>query len=104
MPKRPLRLKIRIPAYVTPRNSWREAIHAAVSQVQKKAAVTYQPDDRLEVELRIYFAHGHATETHDVDNRLKNCLDALQGREAAQRARPFAACRRSFPMIDKCGA
>jgi hypothetical protein len=80
MPKRPLKLKIRIPEYAAPRNSWREAIHRAVLDVQRTTHVKYKPDDRLEVLLQLYFADGRSTEIHDVDNRLKDCLDALQGR------------------------
>ena len=56
------------------------AIHRAVSVVHRKTSVTYEPDDRLEVSLRLYFTDGRAAEIHDVDNRLKDCLDALQGR------------------------
>ncbi len=80
MPKRPLKLKIRIPEYAAPRTSWRAAIHRAVVDVQRTTHVTYEPDDRLEVLLRLYFSAGRSAEIHDVDNRLKDCLDALQGR------------------------
>jgi hypothetical protein len=80
MPKRPLKLKVRIPEYAPPRNSWREAIHQAVAAAQSATDVRYLPDDRLEVELRMYFTDARASEIHDVDNRLKDCLDALQGR------------------------
>jgi hypothetical protein len=80
VPKRPLKLKIRIPEYRTPRNAWRRAIHQAVSEVQRATPVRYRPGDRLEVVLRLYFADEAAAEIHDVDNRLKDCLDALQGR------------------------
>jgi hypothetical protein len=80
MPKRPLKLKVRIPEYAPPRNTWRQAIHKAVTEVQEKEGVSYERDDRLEVKLRLYFTSDRATEIHDVDNRLKDCLDALQGR------------------------
>ncbi len=80
MPKRPLKLKIRIPEYAAPRNKWRRAIHAAVASVQQTSAVKYESDDKLEVVLQLYFSAGRAAEIHDVDNRLKDCLDALQGR------------------------
>jgi hypothetical protein len=80
MPKRPLRLKIRIPEYAAPRNSWRQAIHEAVTRIHRTSGVKYLPDDKLEVHLRLYFTNERATEIHDVDNRLKDCLDALQGR------------------------
>jgi hypothetical protein len=80
MSKRPLKLKVRIPQGAPPRNSWREAIHQAVTEAREATSVSYQPDDRLEVELQLYFIDGRAAEIHDVDNRLKDCLDALQGR------------------------
>ena len=82
MPKRPLKLKLRIPEYAPPRNSWREAIHAAVTKAQSESdtKVEYRPEDRLEVRLTLYFTDERASEIHDVDNRLKDCLDALQGR------------------------
>jgi hypothetical protein len=80
MPKRPLKLRIRIPEYAPPRNSWRKAIHEAVIAAQRTSDVAYRSTDRLEVVLRLYFTHDRAAEIHDVDNRLKDCLDALQGR------------------------
>jgi hypothetical protein len=80
MSKRSLKLHVRIPEYVTPRNEWRRKIHAAVKAQQRKAAVAYRPSDRLEVEVRLYFSKAQAAEIHDIDNRLKDCLDALQGR------------------------
>jgi hypothetical protein len=91
MPKRPLRLKIRIPEYEAPRNSWREAIHQAVLEVQKRTEVTYESDDRLEVLLQLYFTDARATEIHDVDNRLKDCLDALQGRVGGTKTKAWRA-------------
>jgi len=42
--------------------------------------VPQKPTDKLEVSLRLYFSGDRSTEIHDVDNRLKDCLDALQGR------------------------
>jgi hypothetical protein len=80
MAKRPLKLKIRVPEYAGPRNVWRKAIYRAVAAVQSQGNVAYEANDRLEIVLRLYFTNGRATEVHDVDNRLKDCLDALQGR------------------------
>ncbi|OGK82671.1 MAG: hypothetical protein A2X53_08810 [Candidatus Rokubacteria bacterium GWA2_70_23] len=80
MPKRPMKLSIRIPEYAPPRNTWRKAIHRAVVERQSTSPVRYEPTDRLELSLRLYFTGGRAAEIHDVDNRLKDCLDALQGR------------------------
>lgn len=79
MPKRPLKLTIRIPPYRAPRNAWGRKLHKTISAVQRKSPVTYQPTDKLEVEVRLYMK-GAALGLHDVDNRLKDVLDALQGR------------------------
>ena len=45
----------------------------------------YNVNDRLEVEVRLYFQAG-ALDWHDVDNRLKDVLDALQGRAGGSKA------------------
>jgi hypothetical protein len=94
--KRPLKLRIRIPEYSAPRNNWRAAIHEAVRRVQAKSEVKYQVDDRLEVQLRLYFTDGRASEVHDVDNRLEDCLDALQGRVGGTKTK---ATRRLAPIV-----
>ena len=79
MPKRPMKLKIRIPEYAHPRNSWREAIYKAVRERQQKSLVKYTSGDKLEVVIQLYL-NQRQIDVHDVDNRLKDCLDALQGR------------------------
>ena len=87
MPKPPKKLHIRIPAYGNPRNSWRLAVHAAVRARQQdpQVAVRYEEGDKLELELRLYF-DASALRFHDVDNRLKDVLDALQGRAGGSKA------------------
>ncbi len=96
MPKRPLKLKIRIPQYESPRNSWREAIHKAVANAQEETSVKYTREDKLEVVLQLYFTDPRAAEIHDVDNRLKDCLDALQGRVGGTKTK---ATRKLEPII-----
>ncbi|MGH9199678.1 MAG: hypothetical protein ACRD2A_00390, partial [Vicinamibacterales bacterium] len=81
------------PEYQSPRNTWREAAHRAVAERQRATPVRYAPNDRLEVSLRLYFTDKRAVEIHDVDNRLKDCLDALQGRAGGSKA------VRSLPAI-----
>src|SRR5207253_367407 len=83
MPKRPLKLRFRIPPYERPANEWRKKIHAAARE--RQGGVRYQPTDRLEVEVGLYFKDGALT-WHDVDNRLKDVLDALQGRAGGPKA------------------
>lgn len=91
MAKRPLKLTIQIPAYKRPRNDWRRLIHAAVMKAQEQSVVKYTEADRLEVQCRLYF-DTWALAHHDVDNRLKDILDALQGRAGgAKSIRSLAA-------------
>lgn len=86
MPKRPLSLSIRLPAYRPPRLRWRRLIHQALAEAAARAEVQYRPTDRLEVRVRLYLSPG-AVLVHDVDNRLKDCLDALQGRLGGPKGR-----------------
>ena len=97
VPKRPLKLKIRIPEYTGPRNTWREAIHRAVTEVQRTTPVKYGPSDKLEVALRLYFTNRRSAEIHDVDNRLKDCLDALQGRVGGTKTKAVRALEPIIP-------
>jgi len=87
MPKRPLRLKVRIPEYRAPRQAWRRALWRAVETERRRLGVTYSPDDALEVHLRLYMT-PRGLFFHDVDNRLKDCLDALQGKTGGKRYGP----------------
>ena len=41
--------------------------------------MTYEKKDRLQIDVRLYLG-GSDIFMHDVDNRLKDILDALQGR------------------------
>ena len=87
MPKRPLALKVRIPEYRAPRQAWRRALwHAADTQC-RQAGITYRADDVLEIHLRLYLTRSGLF-FNDVDNRLKDCLDALQGRTGGARYGP----------------
>jgi hypothetical protein len=79
MPKRALKLHVRIPTYRGPRNSWRRLIHAAVVEVQSRSTVRYDASDRLEIAVRLYLSNAALT-SNDVDTRLKDILDAVQGR------------------------
>ena len=87
MAKRPLRLAVRIPPYQSPRNSWRRAIQAAALDSQRRGGIRYRSGDQLEVRVRLYM-EGSALTSNDVDNRLKDVLDALQGRAGGSKRRP----------------
>jgi Endodeoxyribonuclease RusA len=79
MAKRPLKLHVRIASYLPPRNAWRRLLHAAVTGAQARTPVRYDATDKLQIAVRLYLNHP-AVLIHDVDNRLKDILDALQGR------------------------
>jgi hypothetical protein len=79
MPKRRLTLKVRIPEYKSPRNAWRLGIHKAVIEKKEKKGIKYNSKDKLQVIIKLYL-HGRKLLITDVDNRLKDILDALQGR------------------------
>jgi hypothetical protein len=86
MAKRPLKLSIRIPPYENPRDAWRKKLHHIVRARQRRSTVRYLETDRLEVVVRLYIS-GSALAIHDVDNRLKDILDALQGRAGGSKAK-----------------
>lgn len=85
MAKRKLKIRFRIPAYVTPRNDWRRRIHDAARNEMRESKVAYRIGDRLAVALVLYL-RGTAIGFHDVDNRLKDVLDAMQGRMGGPKA------------------
>jgi hypothetical protein len=93
MSKRKFKIHFRIPPYVTPRNDWRRLIYDAARTEMQARRVTYRSDDRLAVTLVLYFERV-AIRFHDVDNRLKDVLDALQGRMGGPKA-----MRRHQPLI-----
>ncbi|MEX2029658.1 MAG: hypothetical protein WD906_01625 [Anaerolineales bacterium] len=93
MPKRRQTLSIRLPLYRRPRNAWRAAIHELASNEQLARGIRYFAADRLEVSLLLYFDRN-ALRFHDVDNRLKDVLDALQGRAGGSKT-----TRRLSPII-----
>lgn len=93
MAKPKQKLKFRLPEYVSPRNTWRRRIYEAALDAVKKQGVSYPEDAKLAVEVKLYL-RGRALEIHDVDNRLKDILDALQGRMGGSKA-----VRRLVPII-----
>lgn len=93
MSKPKQKLKFRLPEYESPRNAWRKKIHAAALRAAQTQRVEYGPEVKLAVEVKLHL-RGRALEIHDVDNRLKDILDALQGRAGGSKA-----MRRLKPII-----
>src|SRR5437773_1021687 len=78
MAKRSLKLSARIPNFMKDAEAWRRAIHAAVVEAQDRGKVRYSDTDKLEVVIRFHLGNPKLT-ILDLDNRLKDVLDALQG-------------------------
>ena len=78
MKKDKKRLAARIPTFQSDRYAWRREINAVVFEAQQKARVRYTKEDKLDVEVRLYLK-GHKLTVLDLDNRLKDICDALQG-------------------------
>jgi len=78
VPKHPLKLHVRLPKYHSPRNTWRSKIRSAVREEMQDKGIHYTPKDKLEIYLRLYFREPDLLKI-DVDNRLKDVMDALQG-------------------------
>ena len=90
MAKRRQTLEAHIPTYRKDRRRWRKEILANVLRASERARVHYQPDDKLEVVVLLYLQKGKRHAIHDVDNRLKDILDALQARFGGPRSRRAA--------------
>ena len=76
----PRTIRINLPGYQRDRYRWRRQILRAVLLAKAEAGVTYAADARFEVVVLLYLKKGKRHDIHDVDNRLKDILDALQGR------------------------
>ena len=79
MGKRPFKLRVRIPQYEYPPKRWRQKIHERVLQALSTEHIDYLKTDNLELRIVLYMNKG-AIDIHDIDNRLKDMMDALQGR------------------------
>jgi Holliday junction resolvase RusA-like endonuclease len=83
MTKRRQTIKIRLPRYERNHLQWRKAIHEAL--IAASTDIDIRPDDLIELIVTLYFDRS-AVIWHDVDNRLKDIMDALQGRVGGPKA------------------
>lgn len=93
MAKRRFTITATLPAYAPPRNEWRRRVHAAVLEAQTGRGVGYRESDRLELRITLALA-GRALDVHEIDERVKDIVDALEGRIAGRRSR-----RRIAPIV-----
>lgn len=80
MAKRRRTISTVLPTYQRDRQQWRREILECVLRAARSAGVEYDRDDHLEVVVLLYLSKGKRLLIHDVDNRVKDILDALQGR------------------------
>ena len=88
MAKRRQSLRIRIPLYHPPRNNWKMSIHNELMKKILTHSVQYIKSERLELKIILYLPPNKIG-WHDVDNRLKDIMDALQGRAGGPKAKRF---------------
>jgi Holliday junction resolvase RusA-like endonuclease len=80
MPKSPKTIRTKLPTYQKDRQEWRRKILRNVRRAARLRGVEYDSEQLLEVKVELYLTRGKRHDIHDVDNRLKDILDALQGR------------------------
>ena len=93
MAKRRFTITATLPAYAPPRNEWRRRVHAAVLEAQTFRGVGYRESDRLELRVSLFLGQ-RALDVHETDERVKDIVDALEGRIAGRRSR-----RRIAPIV-----
>lgn len=93
MAKRRFTISATLPSYAPPRNEWRRRVHAAVLEAQTFRGVGYRESDQLELRASI-FLPSRPLDLHDIDERVKDMVDALEGRIAGRRSR-----RRIAPIV-----
>ena len=69
-----------LPGYERNRYRWRRRILSNVLHAARKAGIKYNGEAKFEVVVLLYLKKGKRHDIHDVDNRLKDILDGLQGR------------------------
>lgn len=68
-------------------------MHAAVLEAQTFRGVGYRESDRLELRISLYLG-PRALDVHETEERVKDIVDALEGRIAGRRSR-----RRIAPIV-----
>ena len=79
MSKRRITFSFRLPPYISPRNDWRKNIHKLALEAAQTRNISLLESDQLQIDVALYLEKS-ALKFHDVDNRLKDIMDALQGR------------------------
>jgi len=91
-------ISVPLPPYARPRNEWRRRVHGAVLDVQTRRGVGYRESDQLEVRISLPLG-DRPLDIHEIDERVKDVIDALEGRIAGPRSR-----RRIAPIVPSVGS
>ena len=86
MAKRRFTITAVLPGYTAPSNEWRRRVHSAVLDAQTSRGVGYRESDRLELRIALFLGQ-RPLDIHEIDERVKDILDALGGRIAGPRSR-----------------
>jgi Holliday junction resolvase RusA-like endonuclease len=95
MPKRKVRLTVRLPPYPEPKTTkgsvkpgmaWRTDVYRAIMKAAQERGIEKYEGVDLECEV-VVFLSGTKMKFHDVDNLQKHIFDALQGRLGGPKAR-----------------
>jgi Holliday junction resolvase RusA-like endonuclease len=68
-------------------------LHGIIGSAATKSGIFYHPSDKLELNIKLYL-ENMALSSQDIDNRLKDIMDALQGRAGGSKK-----IRRWAPII-----
>lgn len=68
-------------------------MHAAVLEAQTVRGVGYRESDQLELRVALFLG-ARGLDVHEIDERVKDIVDALEGRIAGRRSR-----RRIAPIV-----
>lgn len=71
-------VRVRLPMYAYPRNAWRRKIHGVVADALEHAGIRYTATDHIALTIRL-FLEDTKLKVVDIDNRVKDVFDALQG-------------------------
>lgn len=73
-------LTIVLPKYTSEAGEWKRRICAVVLAASEREQISFTDNEPLEVEIILHMRGGLAR--RDVDNRVKQVLDAVHGRQA----------------------
>lgn len=71
-------VRVRLPMYAYQRNAWRRKIHKVVSDALEQAGIRYTAKDYIDLTICLYLEDSKL-KVMDIDNRVKDVFDALQG-------------------------